>query len=293
MNHLDVMEADWEAVGPLRDPVLVVALRGWFDVAGVATSALEWCIQERSVTVVASIDPDPFFDFTQERPETFIDEDGDRHIRWPENDFLVVRFPEGSRDLVLMSGVEPHLHWTTFAECIVEAAQQLKCGVVVTVGAAAEGVPHTRSPQVFGSTTNGALARRLGLSRPQYQGPTGVVGVIQERLDREGLVGVALRVGVPHYLSNAQHPKSSAALLRHLEHVLGVPTSHGLMYEEIQRWEELHDAAVDGDQQTEQYVKMLEDEYDRRTEASVPTGDDLAAEFEKFLRENNDDSDED
>ncbi|MFZ9380453.1 MAG: PAC2 family protein, partial [Ilumatobacteraceae bacterium] len=233
MNHYEVMEADWEAVGPLRDPVLVIALRGWFDVAGVATGALEWCIQERSVTVVASIDPDPFFDFTQERPETFIDEDGDRHIRWPENDFLVVRFPEGSRDLVLMSGVEPHLHWTTFADCIVEAAQQLKCSVVVTVGAAAEGVPHTRSPQVFGSTTNGALARRLGLSRPQYQGPTGVVGVIQERLDREGLTGVALRVGVPHYLSNAQHPKSSAALLRHLEHVLGVPTSHGMMYEEI------------------------------------------------------------
>lgn len=294
MNHYEVMEADWEAVGPLRDPVLVIALRGWFDVAGVATGALEWCIQERSVTVVASIDPDPFFDFTQERPETFIDEDGDRHIRWPENDFLVVRFPEGSRDLVLMSGVEPHLHWTTFADCIVEAAQQLKCSVVVTVGAAAEGAPHTRSPQVFGSTTNGALARRLGLSRPQYQGPTGVVGVIQERLDREGLTGVALRVGVPHYLSNAQHPKSSAALLRHLEHVLGVPTSHGMMYEEIQRWEELHDAAVDGDQQTEHYVKMLEEEYDRRTEASVPTGDDLAAEFERFLREENgnDDSDE-
>ena len=285
MDQFDVMEADWEAVGPLRDPVLVIALRGWFDVAGVATGALEWCIQERSVTVVASIDPDPFFDFTQERPETFVDEDGDRHIRWPENDFLVVRFPEGARDLVLMSGVEPHLHWTTFADCIVEAAQQLKCGVVVTVGAAAEGVPHTRSPQVFGSTTNGALARRLGLSRPQYQGPTGVVGVIQERLDREGLTGVSLRVGVPHYLSNAQHPKSSAALLRHLEHVLGVPTSHGMMYEEIQRWEELHDAAVDGDQQTEQYVKMLEDEYDRRTEASVPTGEDLAAEFERFLRE--------
>lgn len=288
MSEFEVMEADWDAVGTLRDPVLVIALRGWFDVAGVATGALEWCIQDRSVTVVASIDPDPFFDFTQERPEVFIDEDGDRHIRWPENDFLVVRFPEGARDLVLMSGVEPHLHWTTFADCIVEAAQQLKCGVVVTVGAAAEGVPHTRSPQVFGSTTNGALARRLGLSRPQYQGPTGVVGVIQERLDREGLVGVSLRVGVPHYLSNAQHPKSSAALLRHLEHVLGVPTSHGLMYEEIQRWEELHDAAVDGDQQTEQYVKMLEEEYDRRTEASVPSGEDLAAEFERFLREQDD-----
>jgi len=288
VNIDDVLEADWDSVGPLRDPVLVVALRGWFDVAGVATGALEWCIQDRPITVVASIDPDPFFDFTQERPETFLDEEGERQMRWPENDFVVVRFPEGSRDLVLVSGVEPHLRWTTFAGCIVECARKLKCEVVVTVGAAADGVPHTRSPLVVGSTTNASLAKRLGLSRPQYQGPTGVVGVIQERLDREGITGVSLRVGVPHYLLNGQHPKSSAALLRNLEHVLGVPTSHGMMYEEIQRWEEMHDAAVEGDEETINYLKMLEEDYDRRTEATVPTGDALAAEFEKFLREQHD-----
>lgn len=285
MNELT---ASFDQLGPLHRPIMVVALRGLFDIAEVATDAVEALAAGRVAPVVASIDPDPFFDFTQERPETFLDEDGDRHIRWPENDFLVVRFPDGARDLVLMSGVEPHLHWNTFADCIVEAARRLSCDVVVTVGAAAEGVPHTRSPHVFGSTTNASLARRLGLSRPQYQGPTGVVGVIQERLDREGITGVALRVGVPHYLSNAQHPKSSAALLRHLEHVLGVPTSHGLMLEEIQRWEELHDAAVDGDEQTEHYVQMLEEEYDRRTEESVPSGEDLAREFERFLREEQD-----
>jgi proteasome assembly chaperone (PAC2) family protein len=285
MNISEVLDADWEAVGPLRDPVLVVALRGWFDVAGVATGALEWSVQDRDVVVVGSIDPDPFFDFTQERPETYLDEDGDRHIRWPENDFVVARFPEGSRDLVLMSGVEPHLQWTTFADCIVECARKLKCEVVVTVGATADGVPHTRSPHVVGSSTNTALARRLGLSRPQYQGPTGVVGVIHERLEREGITAVSLRVGVPHYLANAQHPKSSAALLRHLEHVLGVPTAHGEMYEEIQRWEELHDAAVEGDDQTLSYLTILEDEYDRRTEETVASGESLAAEFEKFLRE--------
>ena len=288
MNISEVLDADWEAVGPLRDPVLVVALRGWFDVAGVATGALEWSVQDRDVVVVGSIDPDPFFDFTQERPETYLDEDGDRHIRWPENDFVVARFPEGSRDLVLMSGVEPHLHWTTFADCIVECARKLKCEVVVTVGATADGVPHTRSPHVVGSSTNTALARRLGLSRPQYQGPTGVVGVIHERLEREGITAVSLRVGVPHYLANAQHPKSSAALLRHLEHVLGVPTAHGEMYEEIQRWEELHDAAVEGDDQTLSYLTILEYEYDRRTEETVASGESLAAEFEKFLREQQD-----
>ena len=288
MNISEVLDADWEAVGPLRDPVLVVALRGWFDVAGVATGALEWSVQDRDVVVVGSIDPDPFFDFTQERPETYLDEDGDRHIRWPENDFVVARFPEGSRDLVLMSGVEPHLQWTTFADCIVECARKLKCEVAVTVGATADGVPHTRSPHVVGSSTNTALARRLGLSRPQYQGPTGVVGVIHERLEREGITAVSVRVGVPHYLANAQHPKSSAALLRHLEHVLGVPTAHGEMYEEIQRWEELHDAAVEGDDQTVSYLTMLEDEYDRRTESELPSADALAEEFEQFLREQQD-----
>jgi hypothetical protein len=170
----------------------------------------------------------------------------------------------------------------------VECARKLKCEVVVTVGATADGVPHTRSPHVVGSSTNTALARRLGLSRPQYQGPTGVVGVIHERLEREGITAVSLRVGVPHYLANAQHPKSSAALLRHLEHVLGVPTAHGEMYEEIQRWEELHDAAVEGDDQTLSYLTILEDEYDRRTEETVASGESLAAEFEKFLREQQD-----
>lgn len=289
MNIDDVLDADWDAVDPLRDPIMVVALRGWFDVAGVATGALEWCIQDRTITVVASIDPDPFFDFTQERPETYLGDDGERHMRWPENEFIVARFPEGARDLVLVSGVEPHMHWNTFAECIVRCAEKLRCEVVVTVGAAAEAVPHTRSPWVIGSTTNEQLARRLGLSRPRYQGPTGVVGVIHERLDREGITGVSLRVGVPHYLANAQHPKSSAALLRHLEHVLGVPTAHDTMYEEIQRWEELHDASVEGDEQVSKYLEMLEGEYDRRTQATMPSGDDLAAQFERFLREQNDD----
>jgi proteasome assembly chaperone (PAC2) family protein len=288
MSVDDVLEADWSAVGALRDPVLVVALRGWFDISGVATGALEWAIQERPVTVVASIDPDPFFDFTQERPETFVDEDGERLLRWPENDFLVVRYPDASRDLVILAGVEPHLHWATFAECIVTVARRLGCSVVVTVGATADGVPHTRSPIVVGSSTNASLARRLGLSRPQYEGPTGVVGVIQERLDREGLVGVSLRVGVPHYLANAQHPKSSAALLRHLEHVLGIPTDHGAMYDEIQRWEELHDAAVDGDDQTMSYLAMLEEDYDLRTEEQVPSAEALAEEFERFLKEQED-----
>lgn len=281
----EVLEADWDGVGNLRDPVLVIALRGLFDTAGAASGALEWCLADREVTVVASIDPDPFFDFTQDRPEVYLDEDDQRKIRWPENDIVIARFPDGARDLVVLSGVEPHMNWNIFAECILQSAKSLKCSVVVTVGAYAEAVPHTRTPIVFGSTANSALAHRLKLDRPKYEGVTGLVGVLHERFEREQLASVSLRVGVPHYLTNAQHPKSSAALLRHLEHVLGVPTRHAELYKEIQRWAELHDAAVEDDEQVSNHLKILESDYDRRTNVEIPTAEDLGEQFEQFLRE--------
>ena len=116
-------------------------------------------------------------------------------------------------------------------------------------------------------------------------GITGVVGVLQERLEKLGIPAISLRVGVPHYLSNAQHPKSSAALLRHLEHVLGVPTGHGELSAEIERWQSLHDEAVAEDSQASGYVRMLERQFDQRAEAMLPTGDDLAAELEAFLKD--------
>lgn len=287
----EVLERYWDEIEPLRNPVMLVALRGLFDIGGVATSALDWMLKERDATVVADIDPDPFFDFTQERPESYLDEDGERNIRWPENEFAVVRYPEGARDMVVLNGVEPHVAWGTFTQSIVEVARGLGCTLVISLGAGAEQVPHTRVPFVVGSSTNAELCTRLGLSRPQYQGPTGVAGVMLDALDRAGLTSVSLRVGVPHYLMHAQHPKSAAALLQHLQHVLGIPTDHANLQSEISRWQELHDAAVNTDAQATAYVSMLERRHDKIAESSMPTGDDLAAELEEFLR-GQDDSDD-
>jgi proteasome assembly chaperone (PAC2) family protein len=283
-----VLEGAWEEIRSLRHPVMVVALRGLFDMSGAATVGLGWVARGGAGTVVASIDPDPFFDFSQERPETRFDESGERTINWPTNEFRIVRFPGHARDLVLLTGVEPHLRWHTFVDAIITVARRSGCELVVTLGAAAEPVPHTRAPLVVGSTTDEQLASALGLDRPRYQGPTGVVGVLQERLDRERIPAVSLRVGVPHYLLNAAHPRSSAALLAHLEHVLGVPTGHGDMQGEIERWAELHDAALRADPDATSFVRLLEYEYDRRREAAIPSADDLGAAFEQYLRERRD-----
>ena len=285
----EVLETYWDDIEPLRNPVMLVALRGLFDIGGVATSALDWMLKERDFAVVADIDPDPFFDFTQERPEVFTDTDGDRQIRWPENEFTVIRYPESARDMVVLNGVEPHVSWAVFTQSVVEVAKGLGCTLVISLGAAAEQVPHSRVPFVVGSTTNSDLASRLGLSRPQYQGPTGVAGVLLDALDQAKIPNISLRVGVPHYLMHAQHPKSAAALLQHLQHVLGIPTDHANLQQEISRWQELHDAAVEGDPQASAYVQMLEHRHDQLVEKNMPTGDDLAAELEEFLRNQSDD----
>lgn len=275
---------------PLRRPIMVVTLTGWFDVAGAATAALEHLVEHHDSQVIGSIDPDPFYDFTQIRPEARLDEIGERSIVWPNNDIAAVRFPDATRDLVVLTGVEPHVRWRTYVRCLLAAYMRSGCEAIVTVGAAADAIPHTRVPAVVGSTVDAALARTLGLSRPSYQGITGVVGVLQAEFEENDLPAISLRVGVPHYLGNAQHPQSSAALLRHLEHVLGVPTRHALLEDDIERWRSLHDDAVSEDDRALHYVRMLELEFDRHAEASIPSGEDLAAEFQRYLDENRPDT---
>ena len=289
MNITEVLSTHFDDVAPLHSPIMVIALRGWFDIAEVATTAINELLVDRIAPIVASIDPDPFFDFTQERPLVELDEDEIRQIHWPLNEFRFARFPGTSHDLVILAGVEPHLRYATFADSVLEVAKLSKCEVVVTVGAVADTIPHTRAPLVVGSTTNASLLSALGLSPPRYQGITGLVGVLQERLDRAGIPAISLRVGVPHYLGNAQHPQSSIALLQHLHHVLGVPVHTARLTAEAARRRLLHDEAVAEDEQASAYVSMLEREYDQHSEEALPSGDDLAAEFERFLREQRDD----
>lgn len=286
----DVLQLEIDGLGPLRSPVMLIALTGLFDIGGAATTAVDRFAPADTAITIGEIDPDPFYDFTQERPQVELEADELRVVRWPENQFDVVR-GRGGRDLVVLVGVEPHLAWRTYSACITAVATQLGCEAVVTVGSAAEAVPHTRTPLVTGSTTDAELARRLGIGQPSYQGITGVVGVIQADLAQAGIPSISLRVGVPHYLMNAEHPQAVAALQTHLSHVLNVPVpdDDGELAEEIGRWRSLHDEVVDDDVQLQFYTRMLEQEHDRRAEAAIPSADDLGAEFEQFLRDQRND----
>ena len=276
--------ADDQFTTGLDRPILVVAFRGLFDAAGSATSAVEWLAERLDSMQVGDVDPETFFDFTQERPVVEFDEHDVRRIRWASNQVLAVRTPEGQRDLVLVSGIEPHLRWRTFTEALLEAATRSGSRLVVTLGSMSGMTPHTRPPAVTGSSTNSDLADRLGLDRPSYQGPTGVVGVLHDTLDRAGIPVISLRVSVPYYLPDSPNPKATRALLRRFEQVSGIDTAHADLDGPATEWQSRVELAVAGDAEVREHVRRLESQVDQ-SEDLMASGDDLAAELEAFLRE--------
>ncbi len=268
---------------PLREPILVSAFEGLFDVGGAATGAVE-ALRHHNTVPLGYIDPDSYFDFSERRPTVRINEVGNRVIDWPTNRVDALWLPEHERDLVLLEGVEPHLMWRTFAGAVVEIAERLEAVMVITFGAMASDTPHTRPPQINGSTTDNNLAKALMLDHPTYEGPTGVIGVILDRLDHHGVPAVSLRASVPHYVSGTPNPKASRALLERFERVTGLPTKWSELDEAAGQWEARVNEAMEDDDDVSRYVRRLEERYDERASASLPNADDLAAEFERFLR---------
>lgn len=289
-HAVSVEQLIWEKepTRTLRSPILVTAWDGLFDVGGAATGAIE-ALRGRAAVRVGHVDPDEFFDFNERRPHVRIDPAGHREIVWPRNDIYALPLEGRARDLVLMDGVEPHLRWRTFVDAVVEVVRRFDVRMVVTLGAMIAETPHTRPPSITGSTTDPELAELMRLDRPSYQGPTGVVGALHEHLDRIGVPAVSLRASVPHYVSGAPNPKASRALLERFERVTGLPTRWADLDQEAREWEARVDEAMADDADIAHYVRRLEERYDTRTASSLPNADDLAAEFERFLRQHGDD----
>ena len=272
----------------LRSPILVTAWDGWFDVGGAATGAVE-AMRGPDATHLASIDADEFFDFNERRPNLRIGPHGRRIVEWPSNDVHCLALDNRERDLVFIEGVEPHLRWRTFVDAVLEVVERLDVKLVVTLGAMIAEVPHTRPPTITGSTTDAELGKLLRLDLPSYQGPTGIVGALHQRLDAADIPAVSLRVSVPHYVSGAPNPKASRALLERFERVTGLPTHWAKLDKETLQWESQVNEAMTENDEIVHYVRALEQRYDTQAKSSLPTSDDLAAEFERFLRQHDND----
>jgi proteasome assembly chaperone (PAC2) family protein len=270
----------------LERPVLVAAFRGWNDGAQGASLAVGYLAQAWAAERFADIDPEEFYDFQVARPHVALEDGVTRRIDWPENAFFHAAVPAGARDVVLLLGVEPNTRWRTFAGEIVALAQELGVELVVTLGALLADVPHTRPAPVTGSATDPELVEELGLAASRYEGPTGIVGVLHDACRVAGLPSASLWAAVPHYASLAASPKAALALCRRLADLLDADVELGELERASETYERQVSEAVAENEETQAYVEGLERRRDTLgDELDLPSGDSLAAELTRFLRE--------
>jgi proteasome assembly chaperone (PAC2) family protein len=270
----------------LDRPVLVAAFRGWNDGAQGASLAVGYLAQAWAAERFAEIDPEEFYDFQVARPHVALEDGVTRRIDWPENAFFHAALPAGDRDVVLLLGVEPNLRWRTFAGEIVELAQELGVELVVTLGALLADVPHTRPAPVTGSATDSRLVEELGLAASRYEGPTGIVGVLHDACRVAGVPSASLWAAVPHYASLAASPKAALALCRRFAGLLDTEVELDELERAAETYERQVSEAVAENEETQAYVEGLERRRDALgDELDLPSGDTLAAELTRFLRE--------
>jgi proteasome assembly chaperone (PAC2) family protein len=270
----------------LTRPVMVAAFRGWNDGAQAASLAAGYLAKTWDAERFAEIDPETFFDFQATRPHVSLEEGLTRRIDWPETGFYHAR-PDGlDRDVVLLLGIEPNLRWRTFSELVVGLARDLGVELMITLGALLADVPHTRPAPVTGSATDKELVERLGLSASRYEGPTGIVGVLHDACRQSGIPSASLWAAVPHYVSLTPSPRGALALCERLGALIGVQVEAEELEEAARTYEEQVSEAVASDEETAAYVDELERRAEQLEEASeLPSGDALAAELTRFLRE--------
>jgi proteasome assembly chaperone (PAC2) family protein len=258
-------------------------LEGWTDAGDAASNAVEHLVEVWDGEEVAAIDPDEFYDFQVNRPMVSLVDGVTRRISWPTSRFYAVPLPTAERDLVLVRGVEPNMRWRGFCEEFLRIAESLGVSEVVTLGALLADSPHTRPVPVSGTSSDPALARRLGLERSRYEGPTGIVGVLGEACVTSHLPAVSYGPAVPHYVASPPCPKATVALLRRIEDLLDVTVPLGDLLEEARDWERHVDELAAEDSDIAEYVASLEE---REPEEDLPeaSGEAIAAEFERFLR---------
>jgi proteasome assembly chaperone (PAC2) family protein len=270
--------------------VLIAGFEGWNDAADAASSAATWLAQHGASDAerVASIDPEEHFDFQSRRPQVELVGGVTRSITWPENAFFTVSQDE--RDLVVLRGVEPSYRWGSFCAAVLSVAQATSCEMVITFGALLADVPHTREARVTGTATDPELVDRLGLAQSRYEGPTGIVGVLHDKCRAAGIASVSLWAPVPHYLAAPPNPPATLALLERTRSLLGLQLDLGRLHRTAAAWRDKVNEVASADEDVSGYVHTLEERYDADdSETSwgvdLPTGDELAKEVERYLRD--------
>jgi predicted ATP-grasp superfamily ATP-dependent carboligase len=282
----------------LRSPIMIVACGGWSDAGEAATGVITHLLstlnvktnssgdEVSSADLIAEIESEDYYDFQVNRPMIVVDDSMIRSLTWPGLQIFAVKNPEGENDFVLVRGVEPSMRWRSFASELLDLADDLEVELVITLGSMLADTPHTRAIPVSGTGAHPEIATRLGVEVSRYEGPTGILAVIQDGCVKRGIDAIALWAAIPHYANANPSPKATLALLNGMEDFLEINLPHGELPELAHQWEAAVNEMVKEDSDIEEYIKTLEESKDA-DHLSDESGEELAREVERFLRRQN------
>ncbi|HEY8741638.1 MAG TPA: PAC2 family protein [Chloroflexota bacterium] len=288
-------ELTLESPPQLQNAILVAAFSGWSDAGSVATSAGRWLLSQWSSRRFATLDPEEYYDFSSTRPEVTLDSRGLRHLAWPANEWFVLGGTPAERPLVIFLGAEPQLRWRRFTTLFLDLAEQIGVTTVVGLGSLLQDVPHTRPTRLSGSSNDRRMRSRLlaaGVPASGYQGPTSILSVVQDFCRQRGGISASIWGAVPHYISANPNPRVMHAVLQALANVLDLPLDLTSLEQDARTFEEKVNSALRANPQVGAMVRSLEEQIDLQTtpalpaaqESPLPSGADLVAELERFLR---------
>ncbi|HEV2951112.1 MAG TPA: PAC2 family protein [Actinomycetota bacterium] len=264
----------------LSAPVLLAAFDGWIDAAGAATACANHVAEEGGV--VASFDVDSLNDYRARRPVLDVVDGVLARIQWP--DILLRHIRMGDRDILVLVGPEPDYKWKQLGEDVVELARRLGVVEWISLGAIPAAVPHTRPVPVLATASTGASLRD-----GEQQGPGGILRVpaaalsaVEMTVAGAGIPAIGYYAQVPHYIGAAAYAPATLALLQHLERRLGVTIPLGTLGDDAVAQRQRLDAAIAEDEDSREYLARLET---LASEERMPSGDELASEIERYLKE--------
>lgn len=289
---MDALRVDSRPSG-LRRPILIMAFGGWNDAAESATTAVRYLGTAFHAKKFAEIDPEEFYHFGLSRPNVRFKpgSETEREITWPTTEFSIAQAPGLARDVIVGVAIEPHLRWKTYCNLVLELARTCEVGLVLTLGALLAEVPHTRPVRLSGSASDPEIGARLGVRPTRYEGPTGIVGVLNTICREQGFATASLWANVPHYISGIENPRATLALVRRVAPLLDATLDTNDLEEAGKQFDTNLKEIVAQNNKIANYVKKLEA---RDTEESpparpgtsdLPPASELVAEIEQFLRQ--------
>lgn len=265
---------------------MIFSFGGWNDAGEAATGAVSHLLNSWEHALIGRFDPEEFYDFQVNRPMVFVDDSKIRQITWPTTEVFGILTPQFDFDLVVVKGLEPSMRWKRFTSDLLDLADDLEVSMILAMGSLLADTPHSRPISVSGSGSHPEIAKRLGVEVSRYQGPTGILGILQEAAERRGIDAISLWAAIPHYASAPPSPKATLALINALEDFLSISIPLGNLADESKMWESGIDEMAQEDSDLKEYIRQLESSKDE-TELPEATGESIAREFERYLRRRN------